>query len=341
MVKILKFILIIIIVVAAAAVFSYWRGINDPAGRDEAEVVFTVAPGDGVEAIGEKLKAAGLIGSDLYFKIYAALAKAGGKLQAGEYALSPGMNIKEVVSRLINGQSLSQEATIKIIEGWTIDDIGEYLNKQNLPGDDFMRLAKTYISEWPFEFPRYGFFDSAPARVDFEGYFFPDTYRIYRDSSAEDIIKKMFDNFDAKLTPDLRAEIGQQGKTIHEIVTMASIVEREVMDDSERPIVAGILYKRLAIGMRLEVDSSINYITGKNNPQSTLEDLSIDSPYNTYMYYGLPPGPISNPGMASIEAAIYPVASDYLFYLNRLDTGETIFSRTLDEHNANKYKYLR
>ena len=185
------------------------------------------------------------------------------------------------------------------------------------------------------------FLNDAPADANLEGYLFPDTYRIFRDATAEDIIAKMLDNFNGKLSPAMRADISKQGKSIHDIVVMSSIVEKEVRSAADKKIVAGILYKRLELGMKLEVDVTINYISGKNNPSSALEDLQIDSPYNTYKYYGLPPGPIANPGLDAIMAAIYPEKSPYLFYLNRQDTGETIFSKTYEEHLRNKAKYLK
>ena len=197
------------------------------------------------------------------------------------------------------------------------------------------------MSNWQFSFTKPGFLDSVPKGVDLEGYLFPDTYRVFNDVSDEEIVKKLLNNFDKKLSPELRQKIARQGKTIHEIITMASIIEKEVSSEADRPIVAGILYKRIKNGMRLEVDSSINYITGKNDPGANYADLEIDSPYNTYKNYGLPPGPICNPGLAAIKAAVYPEESAYLFYLNRQDTGETIFSKTFDEHIKNKNKYLK
>ena len=180
-----------------------------------------------------------------------------------------------------------------------------------------------------------------PIGVDLEGYLFPDTYRIYNDASADDILEKMLDNFDTKLSRELRDEIASQGKSIHDIVTMASIIEKEVAVKDDMAIVSGILYKRMEIGMRLEVDSSVNYVSGKSDPSVTYVDLQIDSPYNTYKYDGLPPGPICNPGLQAIQAAVYPGTSSYLFYLNRQDTGETIFSKNFDEHIRNKNKYLK
>ncbi len=174
-----------------------------------------------------------------------------------------------------------------------------------------------------------------------EGFLFPDTYYISYNVSSNEIIKKMLDNFDKKLTSDLRAEIKKQGKSVKEIVTLASIVEKEVYKEEDKKIVAGIFLKRVVLGMPLDADSTINYITGKNSPMPTSGDLAAESLYNTYLNKGLPPGPISNPSLSSIKAAIYPEDSPYLYYLNRQDTKETIFSKTFEEHLENKNKYLK
>ncbi len=179
-----------------------------------------------------------------------------------------------------------------------------------------------------------------PTSTGLEGYFFPDTYRIYKGAIYENLLKKALNNFWNKVEP-LMPEIKKQDKELADIIIMASLIEKEVSQIKDKKIVAGILYKRINIGMRLELDSTINYITGKNDPQASYFDLEKDSPYNTYKYYGLPPGPISCPGLSSIEAAIYPQDSPYLFYLNRQDNGKTIFSKTYAEHLKNKNKYLR
>jgi UPF0755 protein len=149
----------------------------------------------------------------------------------------------------------------------------------------------------------------------------------------------MLDNFDKKLTQDLRDEIARQKKTIFEIVTMASILEKEVQTDEDRAMVADIFWRRLKAGMPLQADSTINYITGKSDSRANLTDIQIDSPYNTYKYPGLPVGPIGNPGLSAIKAAIYPKANGYWYFLTT-DDGKVIYAKSFDEHKANKAKYL-
>lgn len=337
-----KIIFLIILIMAVGGYFYYWQGVSSPMSQDESVLSFTVRAGEGVEKIAGNLFDAGLIKSQNIFKIYVWQKELESRLQAGTYLLNTKMSIRDMIERLSTGQTENQEITISIIEGWTITEIDKYLSGLGaiLPLE-FSKLANQKINDWPFEFPRPEVLNSAPVNQSLEGYLFPDTYRIFKDATASDIIEKMLNNFSARLSEEIITEIKNKNKTLPEIITMASIIEREVAIDKDRQIVSGILNKRLNIGMRLEVDSSINYITGKNDPAAEYKDLEIDSPYNTYKYYGLPPAPICNPGLASIKAAINPMDSDYLFYLNRQDTKETIFSKTYDEHLRNKNKYLK
>lgn len=342
----MKKLLILLILLALFVFFAFFyyynSAVNYGSKIQAGDLMFSVAAGDSVETIAKNLKSQGLIKSSFFFKFYVWQSDKEAELKAGEYILNQALSIMEIVNVITNGQSISRELEIKIIEGWKITEIDKYLSEQrDVDISNFAALTKKTISNWPFEFTKPAFFDEVPSDIDLEGYLFPDTYRIFKDATAGDIVKKMLDNFDNKFNQELRDEIKLKGKSINEIVTMASIIEKEVNNEKDRPKVAGIFYKRLAIGMRLEVDSTVNYITGKNDPSAEYKDLEIDSPYNTYKYYGLPPGPISSPGLSAIKAAIYPEESEYLFYLNRQDTGETIFSKNFDEHIRNKNKYLK
>ena len=339
-----KIIFLIFTIVVAGGYFYYWQGIYSPMSQDESVLSFTIRPGEGAETIAANLYNSGLIKNRQLFKIYLWQKDLGTKIQAGAYLLNTKMSIRDIALRLSTGQIENREIIIKIIEGWSIEDIDEYLSNLNIISSrEFSNLANQKSAPWPFEFAKPAALAGIPADQPLEGYLFPDTYRMYNDARAEDVIEKLINTFASRLTGEMINEINKQGKTIHEIITTASIIEKEVSLDKDRKIVSGILNKRLDIGMRLEVDSSINYITGKNDPAARYSDLEIDSPYNTYKYYGLPPGPICNPGLSSINAAINPVDSDYLFYLNRQDTKtkETIFSKTYDEHLRNKNKYLK
>lgn len=336
--KKLIIILLIAIVISIAAAM-YWRALSAPAQKIPGQIFFTVEKGHGAGLIAKNLRSVGLIKSELYFKYYVWLTNNQTNFQAGEYILNPAFSVAEIVDILAGGKTTDQEKEIKIIEGWNINDIDKYLSQNNIFG--FADLARKKISDWAFEFDKPQFLNDAPLTAGMEGFLFPDTYRIFNDAKAEDAVEKMILNFDKKLDDNLRKEIIAQGKTVYEIIILASIIEKEVAKEKDRVIVSGILQKRLQLGMHLGVDSTINYITGKNNPQSSYNDLRIDSLYNTYKYSGLPPGPICNPSLASIKSAIFPQESPYLYYLNRQDTGETIFSKSYDEHLRNKKKYLK
>jgi len=251
---------------------------------------------------------------------------------------------------------LKPEQTIQILEGWTVRDIGQYFERQGKwQGEEFWEAAgfpKTdyrynkdlpALRDWSDEF---SFLDDKPKYYGLEGYLFPDTYRIYASSTVSDVIEKMLGNFDKKFTAQMRADIKKQGKTVYEIVTMASIIEKEApldyQNDDNRAarIISGIFWNRLDIGQGLQSDATLTYIFGDNNPTHSGQDLEINSPYNTYKYRGLPPGPICNPGILAIEAAIYPVATDYYYFLTTPEN-EVIYAKTYADHLKNKNKYLK
>jgi UPF0755 protein len=335
--------LIIVLAIFILGLFLYYnQAINRPAKTEGEDASFRITAGESVDQISTNLLDQGLIRSKLWFKVYTWQTKQEANFQAGEYMLNPRLSIKEIVKALVRGETIDKEKTITIIEGWKNAEINNYLKEQNILLDNsFLQLVSDQLSNWQLNSPKPEWLNALPQSASLEGYLFPDTYRIFKDATAEDIIIKMLNNFNSKLSDEMKEEIAKKSMGLHEIITMASIIEKEIAQESDRDIISGILYKRLDLGMRLEVDATVNYATGKNDPSVSLADLEIDSPYNTYKYYGLPPGPICNPSLSAIKAAIYPKVSPYLFYLNRQDTGETIFSKTFEEHVKNKNKYLK
>ncbi len=303
----MKYFITLIVAVILIGGFLIWQGIYYPIepGSDET-VMFLVKKGEGAKDISISLKEQGLIRYSSLFRIYTLIEDKAEELKAGEYELSPSMNIPEIVNKLASGDRIKK--IITIIEGWTVKDIANYLEVKEL-------------------------------NSDLEGYLFPDTYEISPEDGIEEIIEKMLANFDKKLTLELREEITSQGKSIQEIVIMASLIEKEVRTFEDKKIVSGILWKRIESNMPLQVDATITYITGRKSAEILRQELEIDSPYNTYKYKGLPFGPICNPGMESILSAIYPEVSEYWFYLSTPE-GETIFSKTLKEHSEAREKYL-
>lgn len=338
------FIFIILVVIILAA---YWHSVSTAVGEQGQDILFIVEKGQSVNQISQNLYNAGLIKSKFNFEVYVWLAKQETKIKSGEYNLNPSFTIREIVKILAAGESLSKERKITIIEGWNVDDINKYLREKNIIADNsFVDIVKRDIGYWASsalggDIKKPEFFNGAPKGASLEGYLFPDTYRIFKDAAAEDIVKKMLINFNNKLTDETRNEIARQGKTIYEIVTMASIIEKEVRTPEDMEIVSGIFWDRIKYGQPLESCATLAYILGVNKEQYSIEDTKIDSPYNTYRNPGLPPGPICNPGLNAIKAAVYPRYTEYNYFLSSRDSGETVFSKTLDEHNRNKARYLK
>ncbi|MFN3301641.1 MAG: endolytic transglycosylase MltG [Patescibacteria group bacterium] len=292
-----------------------------------------IEKGESFREISQKLEKEGLIKDKTVFILYSFLKNLRRNFLPGKYELKKNLTLKEIIQILT---SPPKEKQITIIEGWSVQEIASYLEKEGLvKKDDFLEEIKK-INNYK---DKYEFLKDEKINT-LEGFLFPDTYRVYLDSDSHEIITKMLDNFDKKLDKNLREEILRQKKTIYEIIILASIVEKEVSLKEDRYLVADIFWRRLKNNIPLQADSTINYFTGKKQRQASPEDLKIDNPYNTYRYRGLPPGPISNPGLDSILAVIYPQKNDWWYFLNK-DDGTTVYSRTFEEHKANKMKYLK
>jgi len=300
-------IILFIILFFVIGVF-FWQGVYLPKNPVlTEEKLFLVEKGDGLFQIAENLEKEDLIKNRFFFDFYVLIKGGQRKLQAGTYKLSPLMTIPQIVKKITLGETLKIKVTIP--EGFTVKQIEKLLGLK-LPGRDL------------------------------EGFLFPDTYQFPPKVTGEEVVKKMRDNFEKKLTQDLREEIEKQRKTVREIVIMASLIEKEVKTKEDKRLVSGILWKRFKNNIPLQVDATINYITGKKTIKVSIEETKIDSSYNTYKYLGLPLGPICNPGVESIRAAVNPEDNDYWYYLS-IPEGETIFSKTLEEHNIAKAKYLK
>lgn len=312
----------------------YWRGLNSPADKNGANQKFIINQGETVSQIAGNLRTNNLISSPLYFKYE--VWRSGQKLQAGEYSISPKLSTSEIIKILSQGEIANPDLTIRIIEGWSIKDINNYLNKNKIvAGNSFAKAAAEPTDQNLRQ--AYGLPDNA----GLEGFLFPDTYRIDKNATAQYIINKMLANFDKKLSEALRQEIKRQNKSAYEIITMASILEKEVRTPEDMKVASGIFWDRIKYGIALRSDATLSYVLEDKIDGHTIEQTKIDSPYNTYKYRGLPPGPICNPGLNAIMAAIYPTSTDYNYFLTNPKTGRTIFSRTLNEHNANKNSYLK
>ncbi len=328
-----KIIIFVICIIMVCAVFMHFRTYNT-VSQNLVEVQFDVKKGDDIITIGRNLAKHDLIGNRFYFYYYAWSNKLRGSIDAGKYTLEPHSSIAQIVYKMTSGDTVihkKEDIKITFPEGWTINKMSERLLKNELPGDEFKKLAEnpsqTLYEQYPF----------LPKGASLEGYLFPDTYFFVPSATAESIIIKMLDNFDKKVDQDYRNTIVQNGDNLRDIIIFASVIEGEVSNAGDRRVVAGIFKNRLDIGMALQSDATIDYIKGIPEIKHTQSDIEIDSPYNTYKYPGLMPGPINNPSLESIEAAMAPQDTDYMYFLNNANTGEIVFAKTFEQHIVNKH----
>jgi len=278
----------------------------------------TVAKGATLGDIAEDFKGRGIIQYELLFKASARLLGDQRRIPAGVYYFPRPQNVVEVAIRLVSGDFETTPVKITIPEGATVADIAKLL-EQKMPSD----------------FDYRGFVNAAKGE---EGYLFPDTYFFMPGDSTEAILSVFSNGFHTHINK-VQSQINAFGKPLPEVITMASLLEKEAADTESRRIIAGILWHRIAIGMPLQVDAVFPYIIGKNSFQLTKDDLKVDNPYNTYTNKGLPPGPIANPGLDSITAAVTPIPSNYIYYLSDLQ-GNFHFCATYSCQLANQQKYL-
>jgi UPF0755 protein len=324
-----------IVLLVAFAGFGAWLyfALERPYKGYQPEEQFVEIPqGAGTGSIGARLVAAGVVRDTLSFRFELARTGSGRRLQAGEYRFDRPMTVREVVAKIARGDVYLRPITFP--EGLTIRQMSELFESKGFgPALEFVAAAS----------------DAGPIRHldaearDLEGYLFPDTYTLPRRATAAQLIPRMVEGFEKVLTPQLRAQAASRGVSVRELVTLASIVEKETGSAEERPLVSAVCWNRMKAGIRLQVDPTVIYAlerAGRYTGNITRDDLQIDSPYNTYRYAGLPPGPIAAPGRASLEAAANPADVPYIYFVSRND-GTHAFASTLDEHNRNVAEFQR
>jgi len=327
--------LVTIFLIFVYGVYQILKPFSGPQFGEVVEV--TIEDGMGQAEIAAELKGQGVIDSSFFFRVYVTLTGSAKELKAGKYSIGKGEGIRQATDLLTAAQVQSPTVRITLLEGWRSDQVVDYLAEQGLDMDiqDFADLIE---AGKPPQGLDQRLFKDFPKKGSLEGYLYPDTYEIYRDISPEQLLVLLVGTLDSKMTDDLWFKVAQSDLNFYEIITLASIVEREVFDSADRRIVAGIFLERLADSYPLQSDATVNYITGKKTTRPSHDDLEVESLYNTYQNKGLPPTPISNPSLDAIEAVLSPKQSDYYFFLTTLDN-ETIFSRNFEEHLSNKRKY--
>lgn len=304
-----------------------------------------IGRGESVPDIAERLERDAVVRHAGMFTFLLRWEKLDTRLTPGTYVVRPPVTLARVVATLGIPEE-RQERTITILPGWDVRDIAERMEQEGIAvaTDVFRVLGEPVVLGAPKDPPTgidADFLANKPSTAGFEGYLAPETYRIFADATFREIATKLINQRAEELDSDLRRAIVASGHTLHEILTMASIVEREARRDEDRPKVADIFWRRLELGWALQADSTVHYAVGKKGDVfTTRDDRALDSPWNTYKYPGLPPGPIANPGMASIHAAVFPEGNPYWFFLTTSE-GEVKYARTLDEHNLNRARFLR
>jgi UPF0755 protein len=305
-----SFLILIFLIIIFVRAFLYNAPNNFP-----SRTLFTITKGESLSEIADLLYKKNIIRSPFLFKNFIIYKGGERGAIAGDYYINQPESVFSLATRVTSGNFGIVLTKITIPEGWDVPDIVTLLSK-NFDGFDSNTFAKI-----------------AP-----EGYLFPDTYFLKPNVTPQDVIKLMQDNFNKKIET-LRADIRKFNQPLNKIIIVASIVEKEARTEETRRIIAGILWRRLSLGMPLQVDSSFSYVNGKSTFDLTLDDLKIDSPYNTYRYKGLPPTPISNPGIDSILAAIHPIKTDYLYFLSD-KSGTMHYAKTFEDHKKNRDLYL-
>ena len=327
-------IIIVAILIAAGAVFYLRYQVYYSHGSYAGNKIFKIAKGDGNAIVGQNLEKGELVSNSWYFYFYIRTHGLLNKLYPGDYLLSGNMTIPEIAAIVTNPQKTY--ASVTFIEGWTAKQMADELSAHGFDGGAFLMLVNNPSAEIV---SRFASLSDKPAGATLEGYLFPDTYYFAKDATPEGILEKILSNTDAKISGDIATAAKGQDRSLFQILTMASIIEKEVKTDADRAVVAGIFWNRIASGQALQSDATLTYVLGDKNSAHSGADLATDSPYNSYLYKGLPPGPISNPGLASIIAALHPQNTDYNYFLTDPATGQTVFAKTFAEHVANKVKY--
>ena len=333
------------LVVVAGLLLTVWNKVYGaylaPADmNDPTEVAFSVESGQSLTRVANNLESAGLIRNRTVFKYYCDFAGMGQKIQSGNYRLNKAMTMQEIADQLTRGDGNPLVRNITLIPGWTIEEFADKLVQDGVlqSKDEFLQLCRTgeAFQDYYYIADVLATKNVSQRKYVLEGYLSPNTYEVYTDASAEDILRKLLSQTERAFPADAQEQAAEMGYTMDQIITLASLIEKEARN-ADFAKVSAVFHNRLKQGMKLQSDVTIHYITGVRKMALTDSDLAISSPYNTYQNAGLPLGPVCNPSSEAISAALYPdatyVAENYLYFCAKdPESGELYFSRTLQEH---------
>jgi len=339
---------IILFILVSCGLFGAWYVTGElyrAEAQDAPSVSFTIEPGESVGVLAERLESEQVIRSSFWFTQYLKWKELDRAVRAGSFTIEAPITLARVAEVLLSPSQDEREITI--LPGWTLRDIATYFEAEGIAtaAEVYALTGESANSDTTATLTAPSgvkLLSEKPTNLSLEGYLAPDTYRIFANSTIESVLQKLLEQRNAQFTDTLRADIAKSGRTIHEVLTIASLLEKEVRGAADKKIAADIFWKRYDAGWAMQADSSIHYIHGTNGSVFTTREMRESlNPYNTYKYPGLPPGPIGTPSLMAIDAAVYPTPNDYWYFITTLDTGEAKFGRTLDEHNANVQRYLR
>lgn len=333
-------VLILLFVVMVAGGIGAYNYMLTPVSNDTTTQLVEIPEGSNVKSIGTILKENGLIRNTMVFQSYASRHSRGtGGLQAGEYELSPSMSVEEIYMKLVNGETFDGSIAVVIPEGRNAEEIGQILEQNGICSAADFNTEVHDLAKYKAIYPILsGIPDNAERFL--EGYLYPDTYNLEPGASAEQVVHTMLDRFMEVYNTEFASQVEASGHTMDDIIIMASLVELETKLAEDKPLAASVFYNRIAANMPLQSDITVDYALGEKHDVLTTEQTQIDSPYNTYINLGLPIGPICSPGHASIEAAINPADTNYLYFVADMSTGKLYFNETLEGHNQDVQTYM-
>ena len=331
---------VLIVVIAIFAGRSFYNAMLEPTGTSTETMIVEIPDGSTIKDVGEILYDQGLIKNTMIFQSYAGRHSRGTSgMQAGNYEMNHAMSVPDIVNKMLDGDVYSGAIPVLLSGGKNINEMAQILEKHNICTSAAFISETKKLGEYKALYPILSSIPDDKNRT-LEGYLFPDTYEIEPGSTAADVVKKMLDRFTEVYNQDFMQQTTEKGKSVDEIVIMASIVELETKLPEDKANAASVFYNRIAQNMPLQSDITVDYALGKKHAVLTEEQTKIDSPYNTYQNLGLPVGPICSPGKSSIDAAINPAQTNYLFFVADMDSGKLYFNETLEGHNADVQKYM-